>query len=119
MMWEREESLEHEINMAWNGHASASCLQMVHTKLKATMESLNDWSRSKFGAVTKEINKLKKDLEIAQSRQYTGYSKEVEDLNRRLDELLLREEIMWRQRSRITWLKHGDQNTKKFHRKAT
>jgi hypothetical protein len=35
------------------------------------------------------------------------------------DELLFREEIMWRQRARIDWLKEGDQNRKFFHRKAS
>ena len=29
------------------------------------------------------------------------------------------EEIVWAQPSRATWLKHGDQNTTFFHRKAT
>jgi hypothetical protein len=35
-----------------------------------------------------------------------------------MDELLYREEMMWLQRSRISWLKEGHSNTTFFHRKA-
>lgn len=36
-----------------------------------------------------------------------------------MDELLEKEELYWRQRSHVVWLKDGDKNTDYFHEKAT
>jgi hypothetical protein len=43
---------------------------------------------------------------------------EIRKVTDHMNELLYREEMMWLQRSRINWLKEGDRNTQKFHKKV-
>ena len=44
---------------------------------------------------------------------------EIEGLRKEINEVLIKEEVMWSQRSRALWMKCGDQNTKFFHATAT
>ena len=41
------------------------------------------------------------------------------EVSKELDDLLMKQEIFSAHRSRISWLKHGDKNTKFFHSKAS
>lgn len=45
-------------------------------------------------------------------------TRDLKMMEQKLNDLLLKEEIFWKQTSRILWLKEGDQNTKKIHGRA-
>lgn len=64
-----------------------------------------------FGSVRQELRNLRQQLAA-----YRADPLRVQD---RIVELLYREEIMMRQRSRVQWLAEGDSNTKYFQKKAS
>jgi hypothetical protein len=119
IMWERESSLAAEIGSAWSSGRQVTHLGDVVYNLKGVMNSLQWWSREKFGAVTKELERLREKLEHLCSSDHAESEEEIKPTRQRMDELLHREEMMWLQRSRISWLQEGDQNTRYFHRRAT
>ena len=68
----------------------------------------------------KRLKGFKKKLEVMNKCELTEESKsEFLHVSKQLDDLLLKQEIFWRQRSQMSWLKHGDRNTKFFHSKAS
>ena len=44
---------------------------------------------------------------------------EIKALKKEINEVMLREKMMWNQRSRALWVKCGDRNTKVFHEMAS
>jgi hypothetical protein len=119
IMWEREASLPEEIRLAWTAGKPVHHLGDIAGNLKGVMLSLRKWSKVKFGAVTKELETLRKRLEELSTQSQDANCDEINKTGQHMDELLYREEMMWLQRSHISWLQEGDCNTKYFHRKAT
>ena len=50
--------------------------------------------------------------------QYVNGDK-IKEVKRQIQNMLADDEIYWKQRSRVDWLKGGDKNTKFFHHKAS
>lgn len=96
--WSSSDMGEHGLHVFGQdlGHMS-SCMQR--------------WAREVFGSIKRQIASLKKQLLEAKLRAASfGCSLEVHDIEDQLHEIYAREEILYRQRSRVDWLKARDQN---------
>lgn len=115
-MWERDAALGEIISNAWRRAQPVGNLGNMALSLKKVMEELKAWSKENFGNVRRELESLRKEL--AKLQTDNADRTVIREKMRCMDELLYREEMLWLQRSRISWLQEGDRNTRYFQQKA-
>jgi hypothetical protein len=67
-MWKRVDTLATKIKKLWCSTADTGNLDNIVHTLSKMKGALRQWSKREFGAVTEEINKLRKELELAKTR---------------------------------------------------
>lgn len=78
------------------------------------LKRMENWGRAKKGNYEEKIRRAKTEYQRA-----IDTNKGIVAASIKLEKVMIGEEIYWKQRARVDWMKWGDKNTAWFHRKAT
>ena len=110
-MWTREEGFREIVELAWDPLWVDSEYK-VTDRIKSYQNQLQKWNWKVFGNVHQVLRQKKERLQHleAQDSLYEE-AEEIQRVKKEINESLIREEIMWNQRSRALWIKWGDRKS--------
>ncbi|MCH97481.1 endonuclease/exonuclease/phosphatase family protein, partial [Trifolium medium] len=113
--WLVEPDFDPFVKQHWGNYGSMN----ITRKLDNCASDLTSWSKDNCNKTRKEIEKCKKNLERARLQTSPSNINYFNALRKRLDTLLVKDDMYWRQRAKTFWYREGDLNTRYFHAAAT
>ncbi|KAL5557049.1 hypothetical protein UlMin_039285 [Ulmus minor] len=116
--WAEEAGCGEIISKHWVA-SPARNLNDISAKLRLCASDLKVWNLEHFRRLEEAVKRKKIAFDHVDKALSNDNWKEHQRLEKELDVLKYKEECYWQQRSKDTWLKCGDRNSKFFHRKAS
>lgn len=113
--WLKEPAFKEEMANVWKSLPTMNILP----KLMSMSSHMSKWGRRFFHKFRDKVRVQKEEVSKYLHREDEEGIKLYFEEREKLNELLLHEEVYWKQRAKLFWLKEGDLNTKFFHAQAT
>ncbi|EPS72636.1 hypothetical protein M569_02121, partial [Genlisea aurea] len=116
-IWCENETCRVIIDGCWAVPRSSWCPQLsLLRRLQNCRQKLQCWHRTSIGSLRHRISSIQDRLSTLMEGVISdSVGDQIRDLKAQLSQLLKLDEIWWKQRSKVHWLREGDKNNKFFH----
>jgi hypothetical protein len=87
----------------------------LQSKLKGCRKTLQVWVRKQRNETAVQVQNKLAELQVLQAQDPPALFEEEAPVKAALNDLMAEEEMKWKQRAKVYWLREGDRNTQYFH----